>query len=340
MRTVARTSRAPSPRAVEIAVRRAIDELIPERATVVAAVSGGGDSVALVHLLERFRRSRSIALSVAHLDHGMRSGSDADRRFVEELARGLGLPCVSDRRDVGSLRRAGESAQEAARRVRRSFLVEAATAQGADLVATGHTLDDQAETILLRLARGGGSRSMVGMAVRGPGPFVRPLLAVERAGLRAWLARRRLDHVEDPSNGDDTYDRNRLRRLVVPLLARELNPRAARHVVDCARTVRDDVALVDGLARERFDRIAVRDGRGRVSLDARALDALPPPLSRRVALLALEAAGADLRRVCRAHLDRLCGLASGSGRRLDLPGRLRARRAGVRIVVEAGDPAA
>jgi len=326
---------------VEIAFRRAAFDLIAPGSRVVAAVSGGGDSVALVHLLRGIAPRGGSGLSVAHLDHGMRPGADADRRFVEDLASRLGVRCVSDRREVHRLRTADESPQEAARRVRRRFLLEAAEATGSSLVATGHTLDDQAETILLRLARGGGGRSVTGMAPAGPGPFVRPLLGLERRDLRAWLAKNGLEHVEDPTNGDLKYDRNRVRQLVVPLLASSLNPRAARHLVDSAGLLRDDVTFVDGLARERFDRMAVHDGNGAVSLDARTLETLPAALSRRVALLAIEAAGVDPRRVLRAHVDALRGLAAGGrGRRVDLPGRLRARRDGARIVLESTDPAA
>src|SRR6185436_5257565 len=211
---------------VELAFLRAVRELVPERGVVLVAVSGGGDSVALLHLLARSALGPE-RLAVGHLDHGLRRGSAADRRFVERLAKSLGIPCISDRRSVPDLRRRDESLEEAARRVRRGFLVEAARAAGATVIASGHTLDDQAETVLMRFARGAGPTALSGMAPAGPGPFVRPLLGIEREALRAWLARRKISFRRDPSNAEERFDRNRVRRLVVPVLSRALNPAAA-----------------------------------------------------------------------------------------------------------------
>ena len=198
---------------VELAFRQAAGGLIPEDCNLLAAVSGGGDSVALLHLLRRFCSSGSRRLVVGHLDHGLRDGSRADRIFVERLAQELELDCISDRREVNVLRRRDESPEEAARRVRRGFLVETARGAGCDTIATGHTLDDQAETVLMRLVRGAGSTALAGMTTTGPGPFVRPLLAIERGDLRSCLQRKRLAFREDPTNNDLRFDRNRLRHL-------------------------------------------------------------------------------------------------------------------------------
>src|SRR5258706_5391332 len=137
--------------AVEVAFHRAAGALVAERRRLVVAVSGGGDSVALLHLLHRFAVRRRIELTVAHLDHALRRASVQDSRFVARLAASLDLPFVASRRDVRAARRKDESLEEAARRVRRAFLMEAATTAGADAIATGHTLDDQAETIVMRL---------------------------------------------------------------------------------------------------------------------------------------------------------------------------------------------
>ena len=154
---------------VELAFRRAALRLIPDRTEVLVAVSGGADSVALLHLLHKFAGRRAMGVQVAHLDHALRRGSRTDRRFVEQLARRLALPCIADRREVSALRRRDESPEEAARRVRWEFLNEAAIRAGCRCIATGHTLDDQAETILMRLVRGAGATALTGMAESGPG---------------------------------------------------------------------------------------------------------------------------------------------------------------------------
>jgi tRNA(Ile)-lysidine synthase len=314
-------------RKIELDFHHAAGELIPDGSSVLAAVSGGGDSVALLHLLVRFARGRNLSLAVGHLDHGLRRGSRTDRKFVEKLAGQLALPCISDRRELEGLRRRGESPAEAARRVRRAFLMEAAERAGADLIATGHTLDDQAETVLMRLVRGAGAKALTGMAESGPGPFVRPLLAIERDRLRAYLDRRGLDHREDPSNRDMRFDRNRVRRLVLPVLREALNPQAARHLVKAAQRFREDAAHLDELAELAFERAVRRSSEGRLELEAAALAKAPAPIANRIARLAILRVGADARKVATRHIDGLIGLASGAGgRELHLPGRLVARR--------------
>lgn len=308
---------------LEIAFLRAADATIPRGGRVLAGVSGGGDSVALLHLLHRASPRRGWDLTVAHLDHAMRPSSIRDRRFVERLARSLDLPCVADRRPVGALRARDESPEEAARRVRRSFLIETARAARCAVVALGHTLDDQAETVLLRLARGGGPLALAGMSPSGPGPFVRPLLGIEREEIRGWLRRRGFAWRDDPSNRDGRFDRNRLRRRVLPVLA-TVNPQAARHLAEAAARLRADATCLDALAAERAAELTVAAGEG-TGLRAPDLAALPGPLGRRVALLALVRAGADRRRIGSRHLDALLALASKGGTgSLDLPSGLRA----------------
>ena len=308
---------------LEPAFRRAATRLLPPGTAVVAAVSGGADSIALLHLLARLAGSRAarMELAVAHLDHGLRRGSAADRRFVEHAARDLGLRCWACRIPVSERLRRGESLEEGARRVRRAFLLEARERLHGDLIATGHHLDDQAETVLLRLARGAGPSALAGMAERGPGPFVRPLLTFERAQLRAWLDRRGLAFREDPSNRDLRFDRNRLRHRVVPVLEAEINPRAARHVVRAAARLREDAAVLDELAAELLLRVLLPAPPGEVVLRVGPWTAAPSAIARRLARLALGEAGIDPRSLSSRIVDALVDLARGPrGRRLDLPG--------------------
>ncbi len=312
--------------AVELAFRRAASRLIDSNKRWVVAVSGGSDSIALLHLLGRFFGRRREQLIVAHLDHGLRRGSKADAAFVAREAAGLGLTLVSDRREVEGERRRDESLVEAARRVRRTFLQQTRRTSRAEGVVTGHTLDDQAETVLMRLARGAGATGLAGIA-ESKGRFVRPLLHLERQALRDWLQRHRHTWREDPSNRDLRFDRNRVRLSILPLLQQQLNPRAARHLARAAESLRADAEFLDGLAEERLTKISRADRRGRPVLQASALAALPTVLSQRVALAALKRAGIDARRAGRKHIDALLDLTGApGGREIHLPGRLRAYR--------------
>jgi len=185
------------------------DTHIPNGSRIIVACSGGGDSVALLCLLVAGAAEREWDLTVAHLDHGLRPESAEDALFTTRLADGLGLACVVERRDVTSQRRQGESVESAARRIRYSFLREVrdAAASGG-LIATGHTLDDQLETIALRLERNAGIRGQRGILPLREDGVVRPLLGARRALLRQWMTERGIDWREDASNLNLTYRRN------------------------------------------------------------------------------------------------------------------------------------
>ncbi len=165
------------------------------------------------------------------------------------------------------------------------------------------------------------------MAESGPGPFVRPLLRIERADLRAYLERRGIGFRDDPSNRDMRFDRNRVRRLVLPMLAETLNPRAARHVVDAAERLREDAHYLDELAAELYRTMKRRLPGGGLRIVASRLAETPRPLATRIARLALVDAGVDPRRIAARHIDAVRALAAGPTRkRLDLPGRIGAER--------------
>ncbi|MFC1545285.1 tRNA lysidine(34) synthetase TilS [Gemmatimonadota bacterium] len=185
------------------------DTHIPKGSRIVVACSGGGDSVALLHLLADGAVRQEWILTVAHLDHGIRAESAEDAAFTERLAEGLGLNSVVERRDVVSDRRQGESVESAARRIRYSFLGEVRdrTAPGG-LIATGHTLDDQLETIALRLERDAGIRGQRGILPLREDGVVRPLLGTRRRHLRQWMTDLNIDWCEDDSNLDPRYRRN------------------------------------------------------------------------------------------------------------------------------------
>ena len=166
--------------------------------TVLVAVSGGADSMALLHSLWRLREPLALQLYVAHLNHQMRPNAAEDANFVETVARNLGLRCICDTQDVPTYRRQHKlSPEDAARRVRYAFLRATATQLRADRIAVGHTADDQAETVLLHLLRGSGLRGLCGIPpVRGA--IIRPLIHVSRSDMLDYLQTHQLLFREDP----------------------------------------------------------------------------------------------------------------------------------------------
>ena len=241
-----------------------------EASGMVVALSGGGDSVALGALLRRFWPGLQVW---AHLDHQIRSVSGEDALFVEDLAARWGIRCVSEGLPVPSLRQKGESLEMAARRLRYGFLERAAGREGLRWVATAHTADDQAETLLLHLLRGSGIRGLGGMREQRK-PWVRPLLGFRREELRAFLRQEGIPWREDASNQDRTFLRNRIRHELIPwmescnpaftLRAQALAEEARR---EDRRLQQEGRSLLAWLQREAFPADAAWDRRGAARLD-------------------------------------------------------------------------
>ncbi len=297
----------------------------PPGSTVVAAVSGGADSVALLRLLHALAPGRGWSLVVATLDHGMRGEHGAaDRRFVEELAGALELPCASERKSLPRGPRRG--LEEPAREARHAFLRDVAGTHGASAITLGHTLDDQAETVLLRLGRGAGRTGISSMARWRP-PLWRPLLGVRRARLRAFLARIGQKFRQDETNEHRDARRNRIRHEVLPALEAALGPAAPRALARYAEIAREEDSLLDTLAEPHRPRLQLRED-GSVAFERRPLANLPSPLLRRILRRVLIEWNAAPRgfgeRSWRALEDLV--LARGHGRELHLPGRCRAIR--------------
>jgi tRNA(Ile)-lysidine synthase len=236
---------------------------------VAVAVSGGADSLALLHALRVLAGPRGWRLAVVTVDHGLRPGSAADAAFVADHAKALGLPALVRTlgpEDLEPHRRSGP--EGAARAARYGALWPAADELGCRWLATGHTLDDQAETVLLQLLRGAGPDGLAGMAVRA-GRLLRPLLTARRAETRACCVALALDWREDPTNADDGPLRNRVRQRLLPLLE-ELRPGATQALARTAALAADERDWLDPLVAEALAATLVRDGTSQGGVDSQA----------------------------------------------------------------------
>jgi tRNA(Ile)-lysidine synthase len=285
---------------------------------VAVAVSGGADSLALLHALRALAGPRGWRLAVLTVDHGLRPSSAADAAFVADHAKALALPHRVLVLAPGDLERHRDAGPEgAARAARYAALWPAAGQLGCAWLATGHTLDDQAETVLLQLLRGAGPDGLAGMAVR-TGRLLRPLLGARRTDTRAACAAIGLPWREDPTNADDGPLRNRVRTRLLPLLE-DLRPGAAKTLARTATLAADERDWLDPLVATAL--AATAEG---FALDAEALAALPVALGRRVVRAAARRAGVAVPDA--AATDRVLALAGGAdGERTDWPGGSAAR---------------
>ncbi len=318
------------------AVRRVLTGLGPGD-LVLAACSGGADSLALAAALAFEAPRRGMRAGGVTVDHGLQAGSAEQASRVARVLKEIGLdPVLAVTAEVTAR---GSGPEAAARDARYAALDRAAAQAGAAAILLGHTMDDQAETVLLGLARGSGARSLAGMAVRN-GRFLRPLLAVSREQTAAACAALGLSAWQDPQNTDPSFARVRVRTRVLPVLERELGPGVTQALARTAAQLRADADLLDELAKTNTERMTAAGP----SLPAGSLAALPMALRTRVLRAAAISAGSPPAALTWAHVLSLDALVTDwhGQRGTDLPGGCRAVRRYGRLIftrAQAGDGA-
>ena len=306
--------------------------------TVVVGVSGGPDSVCLLNLLTRLRGELDLNVLAAHLEHGLR-GEDSleDAAFVRRMCASLDVPCTVRHLDIGALAAAsGRSCEEQGRLERYQLFDEVLKEAGGGKIAVAHNRDDQAETLLLNLARGSGLHGLCGMRpVRGN--IIRPLLFTGRDEIEAWLLAEGISWRVDASNAGNDYARNRARNIILPEMKEHLNSRAPEHLAAAAAYLQEADDYLAGCAERFLEEHAVRRASPReIGVPASALADAPGAVRHavlcRMAAWAQEKEDAvDLSAVHYGLMEEACALPPGRG--FDLGGGLRARREGDLMVI-------
>jgi len=274
--------------------------LIQKKNKIVIGVSGGPDSVALLYLLNSLKEELKLKLHIAHLDHILRKDSSKDRKFVEDLAKKLNLPITCAEVNVKELAKRG-SLEEIARNIRLGFLFKVAKDVKADKIALGHNLDDQAETVLMRILRGTGlsglsailpKRDIAGYQI------IRPLIEIRRSEIEAYLRKKRIKPRRDPTNSEDIYFRNKIRNKLIPLLEKDYN----RNIKELLSKMAEGIAFdYDYLAKAAKRVIAQRKNK----LALKKLLALHPAIRRISLRLLIKRIKGDTRRITFKHIEEI-----------------------------------
>jgi len=263
---------------------------------VLVACSGGADSSVLLAALLELREEYALRLAIGHFNHRLRRSADVDERFVIRMAQKLGLPVYVRREDIRAFAaKHGLNIEEAGRERRYKFLRETAGRIIASRIATAHTLSDQAETVLMRILRGTGPTGLGGIAPCIDGLIIRPLIEVERREVEAYVRARKIPYREDETNRDLRYQRNRVRRRLIPYLERNFEPKIVTHLGTLAEVSREEERVWEQYSQAEARR-AIFQRKGRVLLDASHLKSLPPATGRRLVRAFLSAVKGDLRR--------------------------------------------
>ncbi|HEY4363954.1 MAG TPA: tRNA lysidine(34) synthetase TilS [Bryobacteraceae bacterium] len=291
--------------------------MLPAGTRVVAAVSGGADSVCLFHVLRELAPRLCFTVAgIAHLNHTLRGEeSDGDEHFVAALAERWGVRFFGESADVAA---AGGNLEQSARRARQAFFAKVLREGGGDRIATGHTRDDQAETVLFRVLRGAGSAGLAGILPVTREGLVRPLLEVSREEVEGFLRDRGEEWREDASNRDEGFARNRIRHTLMPELAREWNPEVRAALARLGDTASEEERWWRGKIERLAAKVAVEDSGG-VEVDARAVAGLPQAVGRRLVRYlvgrsvetSLDAAGTSARATGFDAVERVIELAAG-----------------------------
>lgn len=315
-------------------------DLIPPGGRVIVALSGGPDSVALVHLLrELAEHGELVVAGLAHFNHQLRgAAAERDEQFCRDFANRLSLTIDVETCDVAALaRERRRSIEDVARLVRYAFLERAASRLAAERTAVGHTRDDQAETFLLRLVRGAGTRGLASIRPRA-GSVVRPMLDLSRQQVHAYLSTAGAAFCQDETNLDTQIPRNFVRHVLIPAIEKHLTQSVVNVLAREAEIAREDDVLLDNAATEAA-RSIVQSIEGRITLDADALSGVPVALARRIVYKALTSLAGE-RFVGFDHVEALRHLAAqqsvGAESSLDLPGQRAVRSSGGRIILTAG----
>jgi len=335
-------------------VRRALIQppLISGKPRIVVAVSGGADSVALLHVLVALRSRLALTLHIAHLDHGLRAASCDDAQFVRRLGEQWGVPATIAQRPVQErCAREGWSLEDGARRIRYQFFLEVADRLSAAYVALAHTADDQAETVLMRLLRGSGLTGLGAMPVTRPlsdagrgaqTQVIRPFLSVWRREILAYLDAHHLSYRDDVTNHNSRMLRNRIRHELLPLLEQRYNPRVKGALTQLAEQSRCDEGYLRVAAQRQWKRLVKVQAPAEVRIRVVSFLRQPQALQRQLVRQAIRAVRGDLTQFEFRHwreIERLF-VERPQGTQLHLPGGVVLRREEAQVVLRLVEEAA
>lgn len=286
-------------------------KLLEKKERVLIAYSGGLDSTGLLTLLLELRQEWSLEIFLGHFNHKLRLNAEDDELFVRDVSQKYSLPLFLDSENVRLYaKKRRVSIEEAGRRLRYAFLKKAAAKIGQAKIATGHTMTDQAETLLMRLMRGSGPRGLASIYPLVEGKIIRPLLQLEREDMAAYLKRKGIPYRVDESNFDRRFFRNRIRMDLIPYIRKNYEPRIIPQLAKAASIFQEEEALLQKLGKEKA-RKAILENNNQVSLDLNFLFSLPLALKRRVVREFIHKLKGDLREVSFEDIESLLRLGKG-----------------------------
>ena len=321
----------------DVAKTIATYDMLQKEDAVLIGVSGGPDSVALLHILRALASRFSLRLGVAHLNHCLRQDeSDNDAKFVATLAKAVDLPCFVHKENVINYRKENRlSLEEAARRVRYTFFSNVAKKHDYNKIALGHHREDNAELVLMNLFRGSGPRGLSGIPPVRNKQIIRPLIHSQRSDIINFLKENRFDYIADKSNMETRYLRNKIRHHLIPELKAAYNPNIIATLNRLTVIINSEEEWIESEVDRLFNKIVVNREDHSIVLSISKLEKTHPAQQRRILRKAIHLAKGDLRRISLTHIDAIARLLTGRSSKgsLDLPDAVRVQKSEDSLII-------
>lgn len=307
-------------------VRRYIEKhnMIKKGDSIVVGLSGGPDSVCLLHVLSSLREEHDINLYAVHLNHMIR-GEEAlrDEKYAKDFAKSLNVPFISERIAVEEYAKQNKmSSEEAGRFLRYRLFNEVAEKNGASKIALAHNMNDQAETMIMRFLRGTGISGLKGINPVREGRYIRPILSCTREEIEAYCREKALNPVIDSTNAESIYTRNKVRLEIIPYIRKYFNPNIILNLFNNSEIIRDEDDLINKISMEKYQEIKVSDG-----IRTEDFNSLHIAMKRRIIRLLIEEVRGSLNQIESKHIEECMDFieSSGTGKLISLPGGFRGR---------------
>lgn len=312
--------------------------LIKPGDTIVVGVSGGPDSVALLHILNRLRHDLGIKILIAHINHRLRKGADADERFVQRLCASLELACVTVHLKIRDSRQKG-SVEEWAREKRLAALIRIAKRKKADAIALAHHQDDLAETVLMRILRGSGLLGLQGFLPKREitgFPIIRPFIEMKRKDIELFIKQNKIKFRTDPTNKQTRFFRNKIRLKLLPLLEKQYNRNAKEVLAHLANNAAVDYHYLQREGERLLKKISGKYPRkNRITLQLASFTRQHPSLQRMMIRLAIDHLKGSMNRIALIHMKEIEDLLKNrpSGSIVNLPGGICVEKKKVHLIL-------
>lgn len=287
------------------------NNLIREGDKVIVAVSGGPDSICLLHILNQLKTKIDFKIFVAHVNHMLREEADEETQYVEEFCKKLEIDCFIKKIDIRKVSREQKiGTEEAGRRARYEFFDEIFMKKGANKIATAHNKNDRVETVLLNIIRGSGISGLKGIETIRENKYIRPIISIEREEIEKYCKKNNLKPRIDKSNFEDIYQRNKIRNKLIPYIKEEFNPNIIKTIDRLSQLAAEQDEFIKSITEKKYKEILIEEKENNITLDLKKFNLLDKVIKKQIILYTIKKVFGSICGIEKVNIDdivKLCG---------------------------------